>query len=213
MSFFPPPPTPGQIAVNGTDGDDVLVPTSGGCAVNGGPGIDTMVYGGPRASYAFSQSTFGLQVTVAADSFDVLSGVERITFADANVAIDIDGNAGTVARILGAVFGADLVGNPTYVGIGLKLVDSGLSFQTLMQYALDIRLGTAPTDKQLVDLLYANVMGTPPSADVEGYYVHELQQGTYTQNQLAVLAASTPQNAMHIGLTGLASEGLLYTHA
>ena len=45
--------------------------------------------------------------------------IERIEFSDGGIAYDLDGYAGLVAKLLGAVFGFESVGNAKYVGIGL----------------------------------------------------------------------------------------------
>ena len=57
--------------------------------------------------------------------FDSLAGVERLQFADQQLALDLDGAAGQAARLLGAVFGPASVPNPGYVGIALSLLDGG----------------------------------------------------------------------------------------
>jgi endo-alpha-1,4-polygalactosaminidase (GH114 family) len=212
-------------------GDDVLLNTDGTATfaasalpsspflpitsdtIDGGAGLNTVVYRANFAQYSLTPLADG-GFTVASKSTaegpDVLHDIERLQFADKNIALDLNGHAGIVARILGSVFGVASLSNETYVGIGLKLADAGTSFQDLMKYAIDVQLGTAASDKSVVDLLYTNVTGNAPPSDVEAYYVQQLQAGTYTQSSLAVVAAETLENAQHIGLAGLASTGLPY---
>ena len=48
---------------------------------------------------------------------DTLVNVERIQFSDTSLALDISGNAGQAAKILGAVFGPASVKDSDPVGI------------------------------------------------------------------------------------------------
>jgi len=136
--------------------------------------------------------------------------VERLVFNDRDVAFDLSGNAGSVARILGAVFGPAAVGNRAYVGIGLYYLDGGTSYAGLMELALNARLSAAPTNAEIVDLLYTNVVGTAPSSADRAYYVGLLANHVFTPVGLATLAADTDLNAAGIHLAGLASTGLEY---
>ena len=52
------------------------------------------------------------------------------------LAIDLDGHAGTVVKIIGAVIGSDFVKNPIYVGVGLGYLDKGMSYSDLCLLAL-----------------------------------------------------------------------------
>lgn len=51
--------------------------------------------------------------------------------------MDVDGNAGTVAKIIGAVFGKQAIENKVYVGIGLSFLDGNWSYDNLAALALD----------------------------------------------------------------------------
>lgn len=177
----------------------------------GTTGLDTAVYGGTRGSYQLQASGGVFIITSAGrNGADRLEQVERLQFGDANVALDLGGSAGLVARILGAVFGPASVGNQQYAGIGLWHLDHGMGYQDLVQLALDARLGSNADDAAVVDLLYGNVVGTPPSAEAADYYLGLLDSGQATQAGLGVFAADTALNAARIGLTGLAASGLAY---
>ncbi len=141
---------------------------------------------------------------------DTLVSVERIRFADANVAIDMSGAAGTTAKILGAVFGKTEVSNNVYVGIGLQLLDGGMSYLDLMQLALNAQLGVGASNAAVVNLLYTNVVGTPPPAGELAFYQGLLDSGAHTQASLGVLAADTALNTTNINLVGLAQTGVEY---
>lgn len=180
--------------------------------VDGGSGIDTVRYSGVRAGYDISVSDAGLTVTdrSGAEGLDRLAGVERLRFADGHLAFDLDGHAGSVAKVLGAVFGKAAVGNREYAGIGLRLMDGGMDYRDLMALAIEHRLGSAASHAEVVALLYTNVVGSAPSAGVVAGYVDLLDSGVHTRPSLAVLAADTSINADNIGLAGLAGAGLPY---
>ncbi len=45
--------------------------------------------------------------------------------------------------------------NEGYRGIGLYFIDGGMSYESLMQLAIDARLGAGASPQAVVDLLYA----------------------------------------------------------
>jgi serralysin len=141
---------------------------------------------------------------------DVLRGVERLRFSDQSLAFDIGGNAGKVARILGAVFGKESVANAEYAGIGLQLLDEGMSYGELMMLALNTKLGAGFSDVDEVRLLYQNLVGSQPSQADLDYWTGTIASGQYTQASLGIMAAELELNANNINLTGLAKTGLAY---
>jgi serralysin len=191
-------------------GNDRLEGRGGNDILDGGDGLDTAAYAAPRAGYSVTQASTGFLVASGATGADSVVNVERLSFTDTRVALDLDGNAGAVAKLLGAVFGATAVDNTQFAGIGLNLLDGGLSAQGLAQRALDMQLGGGADNQAVVDLLYTNVTGTAPSQDVRDSYVALLEQGTFTQASLAQLAADTALNLAHIDFVGLAAHGLDY---
>jgi hypothetical protein len=145
------------------------------------------------------------------DGTDTLTNIQRLQFNDISVALDIDGNAGTTAKILGAVFGKSALSNETYVGIGLQLLDTGTSYQDLMQLALNAKLGVSVNDPtQVVSLLYSNIVGVAPDQANLNYFVGLLNSHQYTTASLGVMAADTSLNTANIDLIGLAQTGIYY---
>lgn len=138
--------------------------------------------------------------------------MERLTFADRHVALDLDGHAGAVAKVLGAVVGPGAVSaNPSLVGIGLYYMDvMGESLQSLMGLALRACLGPSPSSGQVVDLLYGHVFGDTPDAATRQHLTDLLDQHKLTPVDLGVLAAQSDQNATRIDLVGLMQTGLDY---
>ena len=142
-----------------------------------------------------------------ADGRDTVTEIERLQFSNVSVAMDLSGNAGTVAKLIGAVFGVQTVANKQFVGIGLKYADAGMSTLDLAALAMQAAGKSAPTD--VVNLLWTNVVGSAPSAEQAQPYV-DMLRGSTTIAQLVQLAADTGLNAQNIGLVGLAQTGLEY---
>ncbi|MBE0550739.1 MAG: cadherin-like domain-containing protein [Rubrivivax sp.] len=194
----------------GLGGPDRITGGPGNDMIDGGDGVDTAVYSGARGAYRLTRTDYGWDVddTRGTDGSDKLSNVERLQFTDTSVALDLAGNAGTVAKILGAVFGRAEVANEVYAGIGLYYIDGGMSYESLMQLAIDARLGTGASHPAVVDLLYTNVVGSPPSPGEKAQFVSLLDTHAFTVAGLGVYAADFFLNLDNIDLVGLTQRGL-----
>jgi hypothetical protein len=199
--------------LTGDAGNDRLTGSGGNDLLIGGPGVDTAVYAGVRSGYLVAPQGATVTASAGIEGRDELQGVERLAFSDGALALDLPGNAGTVAKFLGAVFGRESVANPAYVGIGLSLLDGGMSADALMAYALEVRLGGGYSREAEVQLLYQNLAGVAPSAVDVAYWTGTLASGQYTPVSLAVFAAEYELNLQNIGFTGLVQDGLPYTPA
>lgn len=193
-------------------GDDLYVSFTGHDLVDFGPGLDVALYFSPRANFRISGTERNLVVTdlKGAEGDDTFFNVERLSFADKSVALDIDGSAGWVARVIGAVWGPAWLSDADLVGKGLWLMDNGMSKPALVQAAMDLAFGPVRDTTTLVKTLYRNSHGVDAIPEVVGAYVTGVQSGTLTQLDLGVMAAESVHNADHIGLTGLRSTGIEY---
>lgn len=196
---------------------------NGGDQFVGESGIDTSVYRGNHSEYTILKTRvydqirgngspnvdgFVVQDKVTnRDGKDSLVTTERLQFADVKVALDLDGNAGQVAKILGAVFGKAAVANKSYAGIGLSYLDGGMSYADLS--ALAINAAGASTPEQVVNLLWTNVVGSAPTAADARPFINMLNTGT-SIGALGVLAEDTSLNTTNINLVGLSLTGLEY---
>lgn len=199
--------------IEGGAGDDALTGGAGDDGLDGGAGIDTAVYAGRTALFDWQPlaGTWLLQDASGAEGIDNLVGIERLRFADRRIALDLDGHAGTTVKILGAVFGATYVSQPEYVGIGLQLLDGGMAEPTLWRLALDARLGAGAGDAAVVELLWTNLLGSPPSAAERAVFVDAIAAGTFTQASLAQAAGETSFNLVNIGFEELQLVGVPFT--
>lgn len=195
----------------GLAGNDVLTGLAGNDNLDGGAGIDTGGYTTARSNYSILKTSAGFTVSGGTDGVDTISNVERLRFTDRNLALDLDGNAGITAKILGAVFGASSVTNQAYVGIGLGYLDAGMSYSDLTLLALNARLGAGFSNAAEVNLLYQNLLGVLPSNNELNYYVGLLASGQHTPASLAVMAADLDLNTSNIGLIGLQQTGIEFS--
>jgi Ca2+-binding RTX toxin-like protein len=191
---------------------DDLYGGAGNDTLAGGAGVDVAVFESPRSHFSVT-GVNGAFTVVNFDGHgsDTLLGIERMKFDDAKIAIDLDGNAGIAARVIGAVLAPYAVSNANIVGIALSLLDAGVEADGLIQTALDVMLGHDPSNAAVVDLLYTNLVGFAPTEAIRAHFVGLLEQGIYTQVGLAHLAAEQEQTAANINLVGLQLNGLEYS--
>lgn len=201
--------------IEGGSGKDILTGFGGDDILIGKGEIDTARYHSNAAEYDLEKRPDGIWLVKHKNSgpegSDTLIEIERIQFSDTSLALDLDGNAGITAIILGAVFGPESISNKAYAGIGLNLLDNGMHFEALMQLAIDAALGIDATNHvAVVNLLYENVVGLPPTAADAAHYVGLLDNGTHTVASTGIMAAETTLNQENIDLVGLSQTGLEY---
>ena len=190
-------------------GNDRIKPLYGDDYVNGGDGIDTLILSGNRSEYDIGRGgniddIFVTDRVTSRDGSDWTSSVERFEFLDKSLAFDMDGHAGIVAKTLGAVFGAQSISNETYVGIGLGLLEDGMTYETLMALALQVRLGAGYSIADEVRLLEGNVYGrAAPAASISFWENHGSSRGL-----IGINYAESGVNIDNVDLVGLSDSGL-----
>ncbi|MFM9991040.1 MAG: matrixin family metalloprotease [Burkholderiaceae bacterium] len=195
--------------INGGAGNDQITGGGGNDNIDGGIGIDIAIFS--RASKGYKISTEATSVLETGDAItdgiDTLLNIERIRFSDKSIAIDLNGNAGISAKVIGAVLGKTQVQNLTYVGLGLSYLDKGMSYSDLS--ALALTAVGATTNDAVVSTLWKNVIGTDATAEIKAPYIKMLTDGMKV-GDLVVLAADTSFNTTNINLVGLAQTGIEY---
>ena len=205
----------------------------------GGDGLDTSIYQGKISEYTITSSAaspdrvdiydlrlndgtrvpgFYVEDSVARrDGNDRLVEVERLEFevAEENganrIALDIDGNAGTAAKIVGVLRGKEYLSNPKLIGALIYNLDAGMSYEELLGVALDVLLGADKTNDAIADLVYTNLVGESPTLEVRRELASYMDSGAYSQAAFTKVFADLELNATNIGLVGLTSTGLQYT--
>ncbi len=198
----------GADSISGAGGNDVLTGLGASNFLDGGAGLDTCVYLGLRAEYTITANPLGFQVARGLNGVDTMVGVERLQMADIHVALDIDGNAGIAVKILGAVAGPAAASSAYYVGSLISYLDAGVSYEALMQSALDFVLGAGASNTSVVTLLYANLAGVGPDAATLSSLVGLLDDHVFTQAGFGVLAAEHEANLTNLDIVGLATTGV-----
>ena len=206
----------GNDTIAGNAARNQLEGGAGNDSLAGGAGLDTAAFAGNRANYSLAKAGAGYTVAAGAADTDTLSNIERLKFADMNLAIDIEGvgAAGSTVKIIGAVFGKQFLSNQNFVGIGLNLLDGGMSYADLVGLAvgteLFAQLAGSRSNTDFVKLVYKNVVGIDADADALNLYVGILDRGELTQSSLAFLACETDLNKVSVDLVGLANSGIAF---
>jgi hypothetical protein len=155
-----------------------------------------------------SDGSWQVQNKITPSNSDNLVNVERLEFSDMNVALDVSGPAGQVAKILGSVFGPSYVNNKAFVGIGLAYLDAGMSYLDLCGLAASFAGLTTPD--LLVTTLLRNTTGTEPTALNKSSYLQSITNGTSYASIVQQIADSAI-NEQRINLDHIKNVGLAYT--
>jgi Ca2+-binding RTX toxin-like protein len=199
----------GNDNIIGSNKNDLISGGIGNDTIDGGSGKDTAVFLSKSSSYKYTNNggTWTVTNSTTEVGTDTLKNIEIIQFTDLSIAVDVSGNAGTTAKILGAVFGKESISNKNYFGIGLHFLDAGWTYDNLAALAVDA--AGAKTNDQIVNLLWTNVIGTKPTAADKQPFITLLENGM-TAGALAHLAADSSFNTTNINLVGLAQTGIEY---
>ena len=179
---------------------------------DGGLGLDTVVYSGPMERYTINKTgnRYVVSEPTGSDDTDYLINIERLQFSNTKVALDMTGNAGEAARLIGALLGPSYVKDKTLAGVVIGLLDQNYSTQTIATLGLGtstyIGLAGSSSNEDFVKHVFKNVIGRPPVEAELQTYVGMLSAGT-SQAALAVMAADTEFTAEKIGLAGLVLNG------
>jgi hypothetical protein len=167
----------------------------GNDSVDGGAGLDTMIFSGNRAGYTVLKSASGHTVTGAGT--DSLANVERIKFADADLALDVLGSGGQAYRLYQAAFNRA----PDASGLGYQMWSMDTAGLSLAQVAQTFIVSKEFSDtygslsnEQFVTQLYANVLRRTPDAAGLKYHVDLLNAKTITRADDLVIFSESAEN-------------------
>lgn len=204
----------GELRFSGAVVTGATAHAGGTLSVDGLGGIDTVMLSGAHADYGISQTASGYTVTRLAGGQTLnLSNVERLDFQSGNsVALDIggEGAAAMAAAVISALFGQASVSNPEFMGIGIGLLDHGMTPLQLVALAESTpvfrSMVGSGSNASFVNLVYQNVVGHAPTAAELDLYVSMLNSGAFTQASFGLLAAETGINQAH--LVGFVQTGI-----
>ena len=225
------PATPDRVTPSDQDrllggsGNDTLRGGAGPDMLDGGVGVDTALYAAGRSQYQITRA--GTDTLVAArqgqEGTDTLRDVERLSFSDGLLALDLGVNqsAGQTVLLLGAVLPQRVALDPSkqpLLGAVMALMDEGYGLQTLAGAVMrlpiwDVLTGQArPSHSDMARYLLTNVYGTAPDAATLARAVASLdaEAGTPYMGQFLSQLAMSDANQTQIGLVGIQANGLPY---
>lgn len=176
----------------------------------------TIVFGKARASYSIDNTGSaytvtdlapgGASVNVAADA--------RLRFADTSLALDLHGKAGQAYRVYRAAFGR----SPDLGGLSywMQAMDSGYSLAAVAAQFVDSAefktlYGAAPSNAEIVERLYLNVLRRQGEAGGVAYWLGVLNQNLATRAE--VLAAFSESAENKAGVLPDIAGGIAYQEA
>lgn len=198
--------------VEGGSGNDALKATGSGQFIDAGNGIDTVNYPSALANYTISNQNGQFSVAFNRGMGpDRLNNVERLHFADADIALDIQGNAGQAYRLYQAAFNRA----PDKVGLGywIGALDRGASLTAVGKNFIDSLefkqlYGTGLSDAEFVNQLYHNVLHRDGEAGGVTFWNNALHNGASRADLLMSFSESAENQ---LALIGTINNGILYT--
>ena len=204
--------TPAGDTIAALGGNDTVTGGAGNDTVDGGAGVDIAMFSDVRANYTVAAFQGGFTVThntLVGEGSDTLVNVERLQFADAKVAIDIEGNGGQAYRLYRAAF--DRVPDLPGLGYQMNELDTRL---TLTQVAANFIISPefqatygALNDTEFVTLLYQNALNRDPEPEGLAYHVNRLANGA-TRADILVGFSEAPENKANV--IGEIQNGMVY---
>lgn len=176
----------------GTSGDDAIDGTLGGF-IDAGAGRDEVRFDGVAGEYTILRSGSGFVIDHRGERVSV-AGVERLAFADASVALDLDGVGGQAYRLYQAAFGRA----PDEGGIGFWIgqMDAGVPLGSVARDFLssaefEKKYGVEPSSEDFLAALYRNVLHRAPDPDGFAFWMKALQANVERADVLVHFSEST----------------------
>lgn len=203
---------PGQ-TLDGTAANDSLTGGVSNDAIDGKAGRDTANYNSKAAAYAVTpNATSGNASISGPEGSDSLTSIERISFADACLAFDLEGNAGQIYRLYKAAYAR----TPDLGGLGNWIANLDSGAKTLGQAASEFAAspefnnlyGAHTSNETFVTLLYQNAMGRNPDSAGLANYVAALDAGTLTRGAALLSFSESQEN--QAAVSPKLAGGILY---
>ena len=140
-------------------------------------------------------------MTGKAGAGDLLVNVERIMFADAAVAFDIDGAAGQAYRLYTAAFGRtpDKAGLGYWIGMmdgGVKLEQAADAFAGSSEFAS--LYGADASDARFVELLYDNVLHRAAEGAGRDFWIDALSKHGVARAEVLAQFSESAENQVQV---------------
>ena len=203
----------GSNTLAGGAGNDTLTGGAGNDSLDGGAGLDIASYSLSRVSFTVTASGTGFTVAdnTGANGTDTLSNVERISFADGSLGLDISGTSGQMYRLYKAAF--NRIPDAPGLGWNIGLVDGGLTLaQMSAAFVVSAEFSStygSLTNTQFLDQLYLNVLSRP--ADPVGAAWNLNLLDTNAVDRPGMLAAYSESAENQAAVIGQIQDGIWFT--
>jgi hypothetical protein len=200
-------------AVLGSQLADTLHGAVNNGRIDGGGGLDTVLYQGTSSTYKITHGAAGFTVSHGnVATADTLVNVERIKFADATVALDINGVGGQAYRIYQAAF--DRTPDGGGLGFWISAMDKGVTLAAVAQGFVDSKefkdmYASVTSNSDLVNKFYEHVLHRAPEKGGFEFWVGVLDQ--HAASVADVLVAISESNENQAGLAPVIGNGFAYT--
>ncbi|QWV18496.1 DUF4214 domain-containing protein [Stutzerimonas zhaodongensis] len=201
----------GNDVFSGSAGNDTFKMTGGNDRYLGGNGIDCLVLDGNKSVYSILHTADGFQLSHGyTGATDDLVSIERLSFSDGAVALDLDGNAGKAYRL----YQAALDRKPDAGGLGywIAQLDRGLAateaangFIASNEFAQ--RYGGADSNEAFLNLLYQNVLDRDADSGGLQYWLANMATG---MRRDAILLGFSESDENRIAVSGAIGHGIEY---
>ena len=180
--------------------------------IYGSSGIDTIEFGGKHTGYMLAMNAPDWKISTTSGADITLTSIERLSFTDTTIALDINGDAGQIYRLYQAAFDR----TPDQEGFGFWIygMDNGIS---LLQVSAGFvgssefqsSYGQNSTDAELVTNLYLNALHRAPEQAGFDFWMNQLQSGLLTRTQ--VLTGFSESQECQAQVIGVIQHGIEYT--
>lgn len=194
--------------LSGNNGNDDFMGMAGNDTFLGGSGIDTVLLAGMQKEYSLNKTEDGFAIThlTEPNDQDQLINIERLSFNNTGLALDIEGRTGQLVKLLGVISGAASINNRDLITTGLSYIDSGIPDTQLADVALTA-IGVHSHD-EIVTLLWHNLFGDDPTREEKQTYINLLDDGVLSAAELTLIAAETSLNLENINYASLLQTGI-----
>lgn len=208
----------GNDKVSATGAADILIGGAGNDTLDGGAGLDKAVFTGALADYklnlANNQALTITDAQATRDGVDSLKNVERLSFSDVSVALDIgkDQTAGSGYMLYKAAFNRtpDLGG----LGFWINKMDTGAGYSSVAQSFVSSTEfqaafgGSNPSVNTLVTKLYTNVLNRAADTGGIAFWQDKLTTGGWTTADVLGYFSTSGENVTNV--TPLIANGISY---
>jgi hypothetical protein len=204
--------------LDGGAGDDILHGGGGTDLLIGGDGRDTATYDSKFENYKISHDASGWHVEdkrSGGDGRDTLQGVEKLSFADQAVALDVPADAleSQAYRLYRAAFDRD----PDFGGLGywIDRLQHGASLRDVAdgfahsQEFIDL-YGSAASNADIVNRLYHNILHREPDPGGYAYWLGILDNRQAPLNWVLAFFSESEENVKTVAEV-VGSSGIVYT--